>query len=88
MKTKKWFRNLLKINAIVVILGLIFGMTSFTPTVEAKTEYKTLAYDKKLEAAQDFEKGEFKNSKIKETADGIELSMTDGDIVEYISPIV
>ena len=88
MKTKKWFRNLLKINAIVVILGLIFGMTSFTPTVEAKTEYKTLAYDKKLEAAQDFEKGEFKNSKIKETADGIELSMTDGDIGEYITPIV
>lgn len=84
---KRWLKKLFKFNAVLVILGLIFGMTSFTPTASAKTTYKTLAFDKKLEKAQDFEKGEFKNAKINETADGIELGSSDGE-GEYITPVI
>lgn len=88
MKMKRWMKKLFKFNAVLVILGLIFGMTALTPTVSAKTTYKTLAYDKKLDKLQDFEKGEFKNAKIKETAGGIELGSSDGEIGEYITPVI
>lgn len=85
MKIKKWLK---KLPGLLVIIGLVLGLTSSTPTVNAKTTYKTLAYDKKLETVQDFEGGEFKNSKIKETTDGIEIGITEGDIGEYITPVV
>lgn len=88
MKIKKWLKKLARVNAILVIIGLVLGLTSFTPTVNAKTKYKTLAYDKKLEKAEDFEKGEFKNSKLKETSEGIELGLADGETGEYITPVV
>ncbi|TAK96302.1 hypothetical protein EPO05_02145, partial [Patescibacteria group bacterium] len=88
MKTKRWLNIFLKFNSLLVILGLILGMTSFTPTVSAKTKYKTLAYDKKLETTQDFEKGEFKNSKIKETTNGIELGSPNDEAGEYITPVI
>lgn len=84
---KRWLKKLFKFNAVLVILGLIFGMTSFTPTVSAKTTYKTLAFDKKLETAQDFEKGEFKNTRIDKTADGVEIGSSDGK-GEYITPVI
>lgn len=85
---KRWLKGLLRFNAVLVSLGLILGLTSFSPTVSAKTNYKTLAYDKKLETAQDFEKGEFKNSKLKETDKGIELGSSDGETGEYTTPVI
>lgn len=88
MKIKRWLKKILKFNAVLVCLGLILGGTYLTPTVNAKTTYKTLAFDKKLETAQDFEKGEFKNSKIRETAQGIEMDSLDGKTGEYITPII
>lgn len=88
MKARKLFRKLTRINAVLVCLSLILGLTSFSPTVSAKTNYKTLAYDKKLETAQDFEKGEFKNVKIKETAEGIELGSSDSETGEYTTPVI
>ena len=84
---KKWLKKMFRLNAVLVILGLIFGITSFAPTVNAKTTYKTLAYDKKLETKEDFEKGEFKNSKIKQIANGVELGSEDGK-GEYITPVI
>ncbi len=84
---KKWLKKLFRFNVVLVILGLILGLTSFTPTVSAKTQYRTLAYDKKLETAKDFEKGEFKNSKIKMTAEGIEIGSEEGE-GEYITPVI
>lgn len=88
MKINRWLKKILKFNATLVCLGLILGGTYLAPTVNAKTTYKTLAFDKKLETAQDFEKGEFKNSKIKETAQGIEMESLDGQAGEYITPII
>lgn len=85
---KKWLKKLFKFNAVLVCLGLILGSTSFSPTVSAKTNYKTLAFDKKLEKKQDFENGQFKNSKIKETADGIEIGSLDSQSGEYVTPVV
>ncbi|MBU4338378.1 N-acetylmuramoyl-L-alanine amidase [Patescibacteria group bacterium] len=88
MKINRWLKKLLKFNAVLVCLGLILGGTYFSPVVNAKTIYKTLAFDKKLETVKDFEKGEFKNSKIKETAQGVEVSSMDDNIGEYITPVI
>lgn len=87
MKMKRWTKRFLRFNTVLVILGLILGITSFSLTVNAKTNYKTLAYDKKLETVGDFEKGEFRNAKIKETVKGIELGSEDGE-GEYITPVI
>ncbi len=87
MRVRKLFRKLMRLNAVLVSLSLILGLTSFSPTVSAKTNYKTLAYDKKLETTQDFEKGEFKNAKMKETAEGVELGSSDNEIGEYTTPV-
>lgn len=87
MKIKLWFKKLLRFNAVLVILGLILGVTSFSPIVNAKINYKTLAFDKKLETAQDFEKGEFKNIKI-ETTHGVEMVSLDGKTGEYTTPVI
>lgn len=88
MKINRWLKKILKFNAVLVCLGLILGGTYLTSTVNAKTNYKTLAFDKKLETVQDFEKGEFKNIKIKETIQGIEMDSLDGQEREYITPII
>jgi len=84
---KKLLEKVFRLNAVLIILGLVIGMTSFSPTVSAKTEYKTLAYNKKLENKQDFENGQFESAKIEETADGIEIGSENGE-GEYITPTI
>lgn len=77
-----------KISALLVILGLILGLSSFAPTLSAKTTYKTLAFDKKLEQKGDFANGKFQNMKLQEADGGIEMSSADGGQGEYITPVI
>ncbi|MFH0929640.1 MAG: Ig-like domain-containing protein [Candidatus Moraniibacteriota bacterium] len=77
-----------KISVWFLVLSLILGITSFAPTISAKTKYDTLAFDKKLETKQDFEKGEFKNAKLEEKNGGIEMSAPAGERGEYITPVI
>lgn len=86
----KWnLKKLMKINSTLVCISLIIGLVSFaTPTISAQTKYKTLAYDKKLEKKQDFENGKFKNVKLEEKDDGIEMSSANGEQGEYITPVI
>ena len=77
-----------KINALFIVLNLILGLSSFAPTIEAKTKYNTLAFDKKLETRQDFEKGEFKNAKLEEKNGGVEMSALAEEQGEYITPVI
>lgn len=89
MKVK--FRSKKKIKkffSFFICLGLILGSSGISPTALAKESYKTLAFDKKLETRSDFEQGEFKNVRIKEEKEGVELGTENGEVGEYITPIV
>lgn len=78
----------IKINIALVCVGLIFGLAFFVFTVTAKTDYKTLAFDKKIETKQDFAKGKLKNIKLEEKTDGAEISLLSNESGEYISPVI
>lgn len=88
MKIKQKFKKAMKINIILLCVGLILGLASFAFTVTAKTKYKTLAFDKKIETKQDFAKGKFRNIKLEEKDGGFEMSLLSDKSGEYISPVV
>lgn len=77
-----------KISAFLIMLGLILGITSFSPTIEAKTKYNTLAFDEKMQAAEDFSNGKFQNVKMEKKDGGVELGSADGQTGEYITPVI
>ncbi|MDX9913610.1 MAG: Ig-like domain-containing protein, partial [Candidatus Moranbacteria bacterium] len=85
MKMKIWSRRTLKkISSVFICLGLILGGTGISPTVSAKTVYKTKVHNFKLEKKEDFEKGEKKSIKMVENGDQIEL-LSEGEAGEYIT---
>ncbi|MEA1925747.1 MAG: N-acetylmuramoyl-L-alanine amidase [Patescibacteria group bacterium] len=88
MGTKQKLKKIMKINAVLICAGLIMGLTFFAFTVTAKTNYKTLAFDKKIETKQDFAKGKFKDIKLEEKAGGVEASLLSDESGEYISPVI
>ena len=88
MKIKQKFKKIMKINAVLICTGLVFGLCSFAPTITAKTVFKTLAFDKKINTEQDFARGQFNNLKLEEKAGDIEISLSNNEGGVYISPIV
>jgi len=70
----------------LAILGLVLGTMPFSPTVSAKTKYKTLLHNEKIEKMEDFAKGEMKNVQMKKTDRGVEFSLEEGERGEYITP--
>jgi len=82
------FRKLTKIIAAFVCVALVSGMFSLVPTAFAKTSYKTLAYDKQLVRKEDFANGKLKNIKLEEKNGGIEMGSANGELGEYITPVV
>lgn len=81
-------KKLLKISGMLISISLlVIGLTSFAPIISAQSKYKTLAYDKKMDSKQDFEKGNFANAKIEATGSGIDLTSADGGKGEYITPV-
>lgn len=88
MYVRLWNKKIIrKVFSFFISLGLVLGGAGISPTVSAKETYKTLASDKKLETKLDFEKGEFRNIKIREGAEGAELETENGETGEYITPI-
>ena len=69
----------------LLCVSLIFALSPVTLTVNAKTVYKTLAFDKKIE---NVEKGEKRDLKTVEKDGQISMSSLDGKNGEYISPVV
>ncbi len=72
----------------LLCLSLVFALCPFTPMVSAKTVYKTLSFDKKIDRMKNFGKGEMKNLKMVKKDGKIEMSLMAGKNGEYISPIV
>ncbi|MCK5320349.1 N-acetylmuramoyl-L-alanine amidase [Candidatus Parcubacteria bacterium] len=81
-------KQFIKSIIALLCLSLVFTLCPFTPMVSAKTVHKTLAFDKKIENKENFEKGEMKNLKIVEKDGKIEMSLMAGKNGEYISPVV
>lgn len=88
MGIKKISKKMKKISALFIALSLMIGLTSFSPTIEAKTKYNTLAFDKKMQTEDDFAGGKFQNLKLEEKNGGIEMSSENGQSGEYITPVV
>lgn len=85
MKIRVWNKKIIKkISSIFICLGLILGGTGISPTVSAKTVYKTKAHNVKLEKKADFEKGKSNGIKMVEKGERVELS-ADGERGEFIT---
>jgi len=65
-------KHFIKSIIVLLCLSLVFTLCPFTPTVSAKTVYKTLAFDKKIESRKNFGKGEMRNLKMVEKNGKIE----------------
>ena len=81
-------KQFIKSIIALLCLGLVFSLCPFTPTVSAKTVYKTLAFDKKIDRIENFKKGEIRNLKMVEKDGKVEMSLLTSKNGEYISPVV
>ena len=77
-----------KISALFIALSMMIGLTSFTPTISAKIKYNTLAFDKKMQTAEDFAGGNFQNVRMEKKDSGVELGLIDGQTGAYTTPVV
>ena len=78
----------MKISIALVCAGLILGLYFFTPAITAKSVFKTLVFNKRINTEQDFAKGWLNNLMLQKKAGGVEISSSNGKSGEYISPVV